>query len=212
MKKSLLVLIVLFALTLPAMASEKVRTIKKNYPSAQASELSLDVPVGDVHLKTYDGQDVQVEMTITCRSPGWKCKDKAERIELVSRVTGRELKVEVKGYPKHSSHGLNLDLEVRLPAQMAFHLELGVGDVKVSGVEKNLSLKIGVGDVTVDMPSPAVRSVELDAGVGDADLRVDGRRMEGSGFIGKSLSWSAGKGSARIKVEVGVGDVGVRLR
>ncbi len=212
MRKSLVVLIALFVLTLPALASEKVRTVNKTYPVGQARELSLDVPVGGIHLEAYDGQDVQVTMTVTCHRSGWKCRDKSERIELVSHTRDGELKVEVKGYPRHSSHGLDLRMDVKLPARLAFHLELGVGDVHVSGVEKALSIHVGVGDTTVQMPADAVRSVDLDAGVGGADLRVDGRHYRGSGFVGKSLSWSEGKGTARVKVEVGVGRVKVRLR
>ncbi len=211
MRKSLVVLIVLFALTLPALASEKVRTVNKTYPAGQARELSLDVPVGDIHLETYGGQDVQVTMTITCHHSGWKCKDKSERIELISHDKDGELKVEVKGYPNHSSYGLNLDMDIKLPARLGFHLELGVGDVHISGVEKALSMHVGVGDATVEMTADAVRSVDLDAGVGSADLRVGGEHYNGSGFIGKSLSWSDGKGSARVKIEVGVGQVKVRL-
>ena len=55
-----------------------------------------------------------------------------------------------------------------------------------------------------------INRIELDTGVGDARLNLDGRWVEGNGWVGSGLVWH-GEGKSRIEVDCGVGDVLIRL-
>ena len=62
------------------------------------------------------------------------------------------------------------------------------------------------------MDESHVDSADIDAGIGDVSIRHRGGRLETSGFIGNELSWDEGDGPARIELELGVGEVALRLQ
>jgi len=56
-----------------------------------------------------------------------------------------------------------------------------------------------------------VRTVRVASGVGEANLLVGRRHVEGSGFIGHTVSWGDGSGRARVALDLGVGESEVVL-
>jgi hypothetical protein len=91
---------------------------------------------------------------------------------------------------------------------------MGVGELEVAGVDDDLSIDLGVGEVDVSVPEARFRSVDLDAGIGEASLRLPEGRYQGrrSFLIGSELDWHEGRGQAALVVDLGVGEVEVRLR
>jgi hypothetical protein len=77
----------------------------------------------------------------------------------------------------------------------------------------DLEVDLGVGEVTLDMEAEAVDSVYLDAGIGETELLVpDGWiHAERSFLVGSETSWRRGPGDAQVHVDVGVGEIVVRL-
>jgi hypothetical protein len=65
----------------------------------------------------------------------------------------------------------------------------------------------------IDMEAEAVDSVYLDAGIGETELLVpDGWiHAERSFLVGSETSWRRGPGDAQVHVDVGVGEIVVRL-
>jgi hypothetical protein len=72
-------------------------------------------------------------------------------------------------------------------------------------------VELGVGDVNVLMRESDVNSVHLTVGVGDATLRHPGHAQAVSGLLGRKVRWSDGTGPAHVNVDLGVGDIDVRL-
>ena len=87
---------------------------------------------------------------------------------------------------------------------------IGRNSVELPNLE---DLDTWLGEVSVDLLAAEVNSVFLDAGIGETELRVpDGWvRDERSFLVGSESSWRNGLGEARINIDVGVGEVVVRL-
>jgi len=119
----------------------------------------------------------------------------------------------VKDWPKFSGgRGLHVIAKINVPRDLPLWTDLGVGELNVEGTEGDLTLDLGVGEVNVTLPKEAIRSVNLDTGIGEANLNADGRHYERAGLIARQLNWNEGKGNARVKVDCGVGEIGVSLR
>ena len=141
-----------------------------------------------------------------------RCRELARKVELTSGNSGSTLQVELDGWPKNlNNSGLSAHVDVRMPRQVALRADLGVGEFEAVGLISDLSLDIGVGEANIRAREADVRRVNLEVGVGEAILRVRDRDIEGSGFIGRDLSWSDGPGKAALTVDCGVGEVDVRL-
>lgn len=197
---------------LPAAADEVVRTLDRQFSAADASRIHLDFPVGELKVEAGSGRQVEVHVDLQCDSPRkTRCVDAAKAVELVAS-SGAKLHVELKGWPKSGTRGLEANVRVTVPRDLPLQAELGVGDMEISGLEADLSADLGVGDVTVTMSESAVAEVHVDTGVGDANLSAGGHNFEGSGFVGKELDWTKGSGRAEIRIDCGVGEAEVRLQ
>ncbi len=62
------------------------------------------------------------------------------------------------------------------------------------------------------MDESHVRSVDLDAGLGEVRMDYEGGRLEASGLFDNVLRWDEGSGSSRLRLETGIGEIDVRLR
>ena len=202
------------ALAAPALASadDTVRTLNEQIEAANLDGLDLEFPVGELVVEAWDRPQVQVEVRLECGRHRDACREAAKAVKLESSTRGRELELELEGWPKHSSKGLEANVRIRAPRQLALDAELGVGDLRIQGMENHVRAELGVGDVSLDLPESAVATVSLEAGVGDTSLSTGEKKYTGSGFVGKELHWKKGAGRADVRAECGVGDVKVALR
>jgi hypothetical protein len=198
-------------LAAPAMAGETVRTLEGTYSAAGVETVSLEVPVGEVRIVGAAGE-IAVEIELRCKPRKRDCAQAAGRVRLETRRRGGRLEIAVEGWPDKRDCSLELEMEMRMPPTLALAAELGVGEIDVEGLARDVSVDLGVGEAELRLPASAVREVELEVGVGDASLEVDGRTLDGSGFMGRSLVWKGGHGRARVAVDCGVGEARVVLR
>lgn len=90
-------------------------------------------------------------------------------------------------------------------------IQMGVGEVEVEIGETELEIELGVGEVFVEAPESSVGRVDINVGVGDANLRGGNILDRDSVFISKSIN-GEGSGNFSLEVDLGVGDVDVRLK
>ena len=99
---------------------------------------------------------------------------------------------------------------VRVPANLALGMNIGVGDVRLSEFANSLDMEVGVGSVNVEVIDNNYRNIRLDVGVGDAQIRNFEDNVRSSrGFISDNARYT-GNGEHSIDIEVGVGEVRVR--
>lgn len=231
MKKTAIILAMLAACVHLAHAGD-TRTLERQLSSSALKTIELDSGVGEVAITGRDDADtISIEVVLTPRRGGFfSSKRHAERevaeASLRAEVVGTTLEVRLD--PDSDDRRFEEDWTIELPASMFVHLDHGVGNVVLRGVAGGLEVDSGVGDilaeieagdVTIDLGvgQAVIRALaELAAsatgssGVGSARLEVTGEKIESSGFVSRSASWT-GNGTFHIEVEVGVGDAIIEL-
>ncbi len=200
--------IITLALAAPLFAGDDIQ--HHRFDATSVKLIRLDHPVGKLEIVGADVTAIEVRMEIDC--DGRNCTDKIDDIRLESRMKGGELRLEVDGYPRFSK-GFSVDLEMRVPRGVALAIEHGVGETSIEEVVGNIDLEAGVGEVDIRGSSKAFHSAEIELGVGEVELTVDGTTIEGDSFLcfGGETEWHKGRGESRLKVEVGVGEATIKL-
>ncbi len=195
-----------------------VRTLEQQFDGADLRAVRLDLPVGDVEIQGVEDSRVFIEVRVQCDRGDDFCRDAANDVELVSRTRRNELRLDFDGVGDLGDHDMSLDIELHVPAALAVDVELGVGELRVGNLANDVTAEVGVGEVSVRMKEELVASVDLEVGVGEAKMRPDPRRRSRSRWrtrgikLGDDVRWDEGTGEARIRVDVGVGGIEVRLR
>lgn len=193
---------------------DPVRRVDESFDASGLRDLAIDMPVGRLLLTGDDGDRVQAEMTIECQRHAWgssSCPARAQDVELHVERRGDRLEIDLDGYSTWGSRGMEVTLRVRAPGRLSTFLDLGIGELEVEDMGADLTADVGIGEVTVRMAERDVASVQLDAGIGEASLRGDLGRRESAGLFVKELAWSEGTGRARVRVDLGIGEIDVRL-
>ena len=202
----------IFTLTGFITADTTVRTLTKEISAEDVEWIFIDLPIGELEVKGTSGSTVQLHLKVKCEDrDSKKCRRAAEDLDLDVDQYSDGIEIGIDYWPKFRNKGMSLECLLETPRHLVLEVELGVGEVDVYGMEDDIEIDVGVGEVSVEIDESAVRSVSLDAGVGDASLRVGGRTIEGSGFIGHGLDWRDGPGKAFIEIDCGVGSINVHL-
>ena len=220
-----------FALTVDAAGP---KTLTRTIESQNIASLDLDSGIGDITIDaTSDQIDITVEVILTPRRGGFfSSKRQAERdveaATLKAEVRNENLSLRIESPDDKENRRFEERWKIAVPSRLKIRLDHGVGDIEVGGVVAGIELDSGVGDVTIEVPegnvnvdlgvgtavvkakASAYRVAEAAGGVGDARLTVNGKRIDGGGFVAKAASWT-GDGTFRIDVSVGVGDAIIKL-
>jgi hypothetical protein len=175
--------------------------------------LYLDLPTGEVVIEGGLGDQVSAELVVECGYFSSRCRDQAETLSLVGRNYDGRLMLRVEGIPEGVSRRPKMTLRLKVPRERAIDIDLAVGGVDIYGMGGDLAIDVGVGDVDVQIAERDVRSILLGVGVGGADLTpsLDNVASAGFLFLGQEVEWRQGLGQADVMVDVGVGEVDVRL-
>lgn len=207
---ALAVLVCLPLLAVPLSAQEEVDQpirITQSLAVGNAAWVSLELSVGDLKVQASDGSDFEADLEIECTPKSVDCTRLAKDLRIDSRRRGDRLEVKLKGPSRALSGTIRLKGTVLAPRHLPLSIELGVGDLQVSGFTHDLRLEVGVGNIQGRLPESAVRVVEMDTNVGEAVLELPAGRIEGAGFVGKAVKWTSGSGSSAIELDVNVGNI-----
>jgi hypothetical protein len=232
MNKRSIVLLAVLLVAAPLWAGSP-RTLDGMVDAVGIDKVRLDAGVGDIDVTAFEGSDrVSVEVVLKPRRGGFfssmkKAQREVDEAELRMDVSRGVLRLEIE--TDSDDRHFEETWTIRMPAALAFDLDIGVGDVEIRGLESELNIDVGVGDVVatsvsgdvgidVGVGDARVEAVVSDygkvsgsGGVGDAKLIVRGERISSSGFVGKSADWT-GDGPHTIEISIGVGDAEVELQ
>lgn len=215
MRKSVALTTIALALSLATVARAAVlETEPQVFPVGKAQRVHLEFPVGDLRVVPGDGDRVELHLQVRCsRGSSADCNEFANRLVLESRERDGVLHLHLDKFPKFRNNGLSLRGELRVPRQLAVRLEMGVGDLDVTGIEGDLDVDLGVGEAMVTLPKRTTSAVHVKTGVGEATIVGSGTSVQRSGVVGSSTKWVAPEGGGRssVKLAVGVGEATVRL-
>lgn len=231
MKRALIVTVII-ALIAPLAWSEETRTLSFSQSAAAIERIEFEAGVGELDIRITDQNTIAATVILEARRGGFfSSKKKALQdiadAEIEAKQSSATLRLQINGDSEDRRFEERWRLEV--PARMAFAIDFGVGDIQIRGVDGGIELDagvsdilieatkgsiqidVGVGDVTVVVPALDVGDAECSTGVGDASIRVDGKRISGDGFVSHSARFS-GEGPSDIIVDVGVGEAVIKLR
>lgn len=212
-RKSLLAAFAASVLATSTFAADRqpVETLTQELEIGEASNLTVQFPVGNLALIATGGDKIQAQVAILCEQPtSSACRRVVEKAKIKLTRSGKGLVLKVEGWPKSKGAEIELDGRMEIPRAMNVLAEVEVGDFSAQGFEGNLDVDVEVGEATVEAKASDVGKVLLDSGVGDVALKVDGTEVEGDGLVGQDLKWT-GKGKAMISIDVNVGDIVVTL-
>jgi len=199
--------------SVPAAATEVVRSFHQQLPTGAADRIHLDFPVGEVQVEGWDNRQVDLDVQIACdRQSTERCKATAKRLRLVYNTDQGQLEIRIADWPSLGAvRGLHVIAILHVPRSLPLRADLGVGKLSINGTTGNLTANLGVGEIQVTLPKESVASARVDAGIGDANLIAGGRHYESSGLVARKIVWDKGTGHARVKVDCGVGEIHVTL-
>jgi len=191
----------------------EVRDLEGTFKVEPGKTVRIDISVAEIEIEAADRADVAIELTVRCRWSLSECEDAIEDMEIASRSSSRRLTLEVTGQKRWHSSMMELEGTILVPRSSPLEVKMGVADLDITGVEKDMRVDLGVGRVRVRAPEEKLGEVFIDVGVGQVKLsgpnaRLDGRR---SFLVGTEVHWNEGAGKAEFDIEVGVGEVTVRL-
>lgn len=173
----------------------------------------LEIPVAEIRIEAVDGPRMRADLTLECRWSRVDCRQALNQVEFEVRSKERRLRLELEGLPQWHKSNLAIEGTLEVPRSAPLEVDIGVGELEISGAEGDLWIDMGVGKVEAWLPQGAVGSVSLDVGVGEAELfgadaRIEGRR---SLLVGSEVYWDDGPGESRIRIDLGVGEINLRL-
>ena len=188
------------------------RELTESFALDDAAVVIFDMAVGEAEIEVWDSDRVEVSLDVRCRSRSSTCERRMELVEVVDERRGERLEVKVEGISKTMSGRLEVDARVRLPRRVELVVDMGIGELDVSGVERDVFVDMGIGEVRLWVAERAVRSVFLDAGIGESALYgAEAETASRPFLVGSELGWEEGAGSAEIVVDLGIGEVSVHL-
>jgi hypothetical protein len=199
--------------TVPAAATEVVRSFHQQLPIGAADRIHLDFPVGEVQVEGWDNRQVDLDVRIACdRENTERCKATAKRLRLVYNTDQGQLEIRIADWPSLGAvRGLHVIATLHVPRSLPLRADLGVGKLTIEGIASDVTADLGVGEVHVTLPKEAIGSAAIDTGIGEASLVAAGRRYSNGGLIVRAIHWDKGLGHARVKVDCGIGEIHVEL-
>ena len=209
--RTLLLIAALLAAGLGPARAADLGTLEGKWPLKGLDELRIHFPIGELIIESSHEAQIRAELAVRCPDGRESCVERSRDLRLVTNVAGRTRHIRLEGMPRFGTRGLEVTLRISAPESLAVDAEMGVGSLRVDGMARDLRLELGVGDVSVIMREGDVRSANLTVGIGDAALRHGSSAQVVSGLLGRKVRWNSGRGGARVSVELGIGDIDVRL-
>lgn len=197
----------------PPVAAEgrRVRSLTGDLATTGIDRVEVRLPVASVRIEPSADDRVHVDLEVRCSNDSERCRERADDLALESSREGATLRVRVNGMEGFGSLSLKLRGRIQVPNGKAIDVNLPVGELQVRDVTGDLDIDVGCGEVGIALREHDVQSVRMGVGVGEATFTVAGRHIEGEGWLGQKVRWSAGAGVSRVAVSLGVGELGVRL-
>jgi len=176
--------------------------------------LIVDTRMGDLEIEGWDNPRLSIEAEKVVRAGSAK---KAAKLydQVKVQIEGRDHRIKLSTlYPKRrlwrpfrGESKLSVNFTVKMPYDANLQLRCVDGDVTVSGITGQESLKVNYGDVEIDVPDVySLRLLDAHAWLGYVQSDLHGMTQDSAGFA-RSLSFSNLRGSQIIIVRVRMGGV-----
>jgi len=187
-------------------------------PVSSSSILGIKLDVGEVTIIGTDSDQLTAKIIVECPGLDSRCANRLADLDWVSAMTGEQLTLMTN---KHSTSRLSslryrearITTRIEIPKVTQVNLEMRAGDLKVHNVDACFNIDMDAGDIDLAASSNLIRSVDIDTGVGDASLNVEGhpKNEHRSLLVGAEVHWHDGSGDCQMKVDLQAGNAEIRL-
>ncbi len=211
--KRVLVTCVLAGLVAAVASADPRREIRDDFDLDGATEVLIEMKVGELVIEASDNDRVEVEIELRCRRDSPTCESQLERVEIVGERRSERLQIGFDGLSKSSSRRMEVEARIRVPAEIDLSVEMGIGKVDITGAERDVYVDMGIGEVRLWLTESVVGAVYLDAGIGEAALygASDGVDSSRSFLVGAELEWESEADGSEVVVDLGIGEISVHL-
>ena len=187
------------------------RTI--DIPVTPDTVVDLRIPAGDVRISGVSGNRLTAEILVKCPDLESGCAKRLGSLQFVTDYEGDRLTLRTNRNSSMKYRSGQVITTVRIPEVSKVNVNMTAGELNIHDVQACLTVDMTAGDINLEMAEELVASVMLDAGVGDASLRVGdyNRSAPRSWLIGAELSWDQGGGYCHLDVDLQAGDIEVEL-
>lgn len=183
--------------------ADNSKTISRILDVDDVDLVHIEFPVGELEVVIWDELGISLEVEVFMEpDSSFELRD---QITLTPEVDGSDLLLVI------DEKDLELHWVVKVPESLALEIELGVGEIRIDGLDNNLSVELGVGEIEVIAATANFDHIDASVGVGDATLQGFGSGTENERSFGSRDAHYEGGGDYAIEVELGVGDALVRL-
>ncbi|SRR5690606_234821 len=196
-------IVLLAAVEVTAAADEAHRSHR--FDTSEIEQLHIDYRAGELMLAHADGDEIEVELRIEPKNDRAE-KAHLEEMNLASRHRGDRLTLSFE------ERNVTSVMIVRLPRLKRLTIDMGAGDLQGTLPPIAAEIRLGAGDVDLDLDRSATGRIDLKARVGDTSIRgVQNVETKRAWVVG-SASSAVGEGAVPVEAKVRVGDVRVTLR
>ncbi len=198
----------------PPAAPEEVRTLTENFDAAALEEVYVDFPIGELKVEGTSSERIMVEVVIECSSRRSldACIDRAEDISLESRERNDRIELWIEGFSKWRSRGMHVEMIVLLPEALDVRIDMSIGELELKQLFGDVKVDMSIGEVSLESSEEMVGRVSLDTGIGESSLSTHRGRSSSAGLFTREIAWAEGNGDSEIRIELGIGEISVKLR
>lgn len=177
------------------------------------SELTIDLPSGEVHIGVSDDDQLHASVDFYCRADHSVCFSNADRARIVHEQRGDSSVIRFKPGSAYTTRHANLTFKVLVPAVEQLSVAMDAGDLNIESPTGCLSVRAGAGDISVRAPAAGVAGAILDANVGDTSLRTPTGRVQNrrTMLVGSETRWAGGVGDCDLRVKLQTGAINAEL-
>jgi hypothetical protein len=201
---------------LPAavVAADEVRTLNRSFDASDLEAVYVDFPIGELKVKGTQSQKLMVELVIECRRERSldACKDRAADIEMEARERDERVELWIDGFSKWRSRGMQMRMVVLVPENLDVTVDMSIGELELEQLLGSVTVDMGIGEVSLTGSEEMVNRVSLDTGIGESSLTTHRGRSSSAGVFTREISWTEGNGDNDIRIELGIGEISVKLR
>jgi hypothetical protein len=193
----------------PSFASETFKTERKEFGAAGISIARLRTGAGKLDIRGRAGAD-RIEVLAEFRGPEGASARLEEELKLEMETRGGAFELRSENRERRGDHQAWIDLTITVPASLALDIRDGSGDLLVRGMDADVTIDDGSGDIEVEEIRGSLRIKDGSGGIRVRDVGRDLEIDDGSGSIDiahvrGNVHVDDGAGSIRVE------DVGGRL-
>lgn len=196
------------SLGVSAFASDNEVIHRYSYSLDNINEVSINGGIGTMEVVHTDGKVLRVELELEGERRFFMLnKRDVSEIEVEDHVRGDRLNLRLN---EDDLNNVKAHWRVELPSVARTHINLGVGQITATFADTELELDVGVGAGDISLARSTVGRVETSAGVGSAVLYGANDTVSKRAIVSEQ-TYGYGNGHHRMELNVGVGEMKVRL-